>query len=351
MSELGKGVGRGGRSAGSDTVLVTGGAGYIGSHVCKALRAAGFAPVSFDDLSRGHEWAVKWGPLVRGNLLDRQTLLKTMNQHRPVAIVHLAGFTYVGESVRDPLLYYQNNISGSLCLLECAVDQGIGALVFSSSAAVYGDPLSIPIGEDHPLAPINPYGFTKVAVERFLRDAEAAGDLRSISLRYFNAAGADPDGEAGEAHDPETHLIPLVLTAARTGTPARDLRHRLRHARRHLHPGLHSRLGSGRRARAVPPGPARRRPQHGPQSGDRRGPVGAPDPDHGRSRHGSGNPRSIWAPAPGRPTPARGRPGQGPARTRVDTPLLGHRNNYPYSLELDEPGMKFAARDYRSRIS
>lgn len=219
MSELGKGVGRGERSAGLDTVLVTGGAGYIGSHVCKALAASGFLPVTFDDLSRGHDWAVRWGPLVRGNLLDRQALLGALDEYRPASIIHLAGFTYVGESVRDPLLYYQNNIAGSLGLLKCAVDRGIGALVFSSSAAVYGDPLSIPIGEDHPLAPINPYGFTKVAVERFLLDAEAAGGPRSISLRYFNASGADTDGEAGEAHDPETHLIPLVLTAARTGTP------------------------------------------------------------------------------------------------------------------------------------
>lgn len=219
MSELGNGVGRDALAAVSGTVLVTGGAGYIGSHVCKALHAAGFTPVSFDDLSRGHEWAVKWGPLVRGNLLDRQALLGALDQYRPAAIIHLAGFTYVGESVREPVLYYQNNVSGSLCLLECAVDRGIGALVFSSSAAVYGNPLSTPIPEDHPLAPINPYGFTKVAVERFLQDVEVASALRSVSLRYFNAAGADPEGEAGEAHAPETHLIPLVLAAAREGTP------------------------------------------------------------------------------------------------------------------------------------
>lgn len=202
-----------------DAVLVTGGAGYIGSHVCKALVRAGMLPVTYDDLSRGHEWAVKWGPFVRGSLLQRHTLLEAVERHQPVAVVHLAGFTYVGESVRDPLLYYRNNVEGSLRLIEVCADQGVKAIVFSSSAAVYGNPLSTPISEDHPLAPINPYGFTKVAVERFLRDAEEAGGPRSISLRYFNAAGADPEGEAGEAHDPETHLIPLALAAARDGAP------------------------------------------------------------------------------------------------------------------------------------
>ena len=201
------------------TILVTGGAGYIGSHVCKALAAAGFLPVSFDDLSRGHDWAVKWGPLVRGSLLDGEALDGAMADHRPAAIVHLAGFTYVGESVREPLLYYRNNVTGSLSLLEAATRHDVGALVFSSSAAVYGNPLASPIPEDHPMAPINPYGFTKMAVERFLADVEVSHGLRSVSLRYFNAAGADQEGEAGEAHDPETHLIPLVLSAVREGTP------------------------------------------------------------------------------------------------------------------------------------
>jgi UDP-arabinose 4-epimerase len=200
-------------------ILVTGGAGYIGSHVCKALAEAGFLPVSFDDLSRGHEWAVKWGPLVRGSLLDAAALDAAMAVHRPEAIVHLAGFTYVGESVRDPLLYYANNVAGSLSLLAAAARHGIGALVFSSSAAVYGNPLATPIPESHPLAPINPYGFTKLAVERVLADLEGSSGLRSVSLRYFNAAGADPDGAAGEAHAPETHLIPLVLAAVRNGVP------------------------------------------------------------------------------------------------------------------------------------
>ncbi len=267
-----------------------------------------------------------------------------------MAIVHLAGFTYVGESVRDPLLYYQNNISGSLCLLECAVDQGIGALVFSSSAAVYGDPLSIPIGEDHPLAPINPYGFTKVAVERFLRDAETAGDLRSISLRYFNAAGADPDGEAGEAHDPETHLIPLVLTAARTGTPLtifgtdydtpdgtciRDYIHVSDLADAHVR-SLQALLAGG--------------PSMALNLGTGAGLSVRQILTTGEAVTGRKNPRPIWAPAPGRPTATRGRPGQGPARTRVDTPPFGHRNNYPYSVELDEPGMN-SPLGIRSRTS
>ncbi len=156
----------------TSTILVTGGAGYIGSHVCKALAAAGFLPVSFDDLSRGHDWAVKWGPLVQGSLMDGAALDRAMADHRPAAIVHLAGFTYVGESVREPLLYYRNNVAGSLSLLEAAARNDVGAFVFSSSAAVYGNPLTSPIPEDHPMAPINPYGFTKLAVERFLSDME-----------------------------------------------------------------------------------------------------------------------------------------------------------------------------------
>ncbi len=200
-------------------VLVTGGAGYIGSHVCKALAARGFIPVTVDNLSRGHSWAVKWGPLVRVDLSDRAALENAVERYEPVAVVHLAGFTYVGESVEQPLLYYRNNVGGTFNLLQVMTDHGIGAMVFSSSAAVYGTPLATPIPESHPLAPINPYGFTKMAVERVLLDQDRANGLKSISLRYFNAAGADPDGEAGECHDPETHLIPLVLATARGERP------------------------------------------------------------------------------------------------------------------------------------
>ena len=200
-------------------VLVTGGAGYIGSHVCKALASSGLTPVVFDNLGRGHEGAVKWGPLVKGDLEDRGALEDALTRYKPLAVVHLAGFTYVGESVEKPLLYYRNNVGGSFNLLETMIDHGIKKIVFSSSAAVYGTPSTIPIPEDHPLAPINPYGFSKMAIERVLLEEERAHGVRSVSLRYFNAAGADPDGETGEDHDPETHLIPLVLAAARGEAP------------------------------------------------------------------------------------------------------------------------------------
>jgi UDP-glucose-4-epimerase GalE len=199
-------------------VLVTGGAGYIGSHTCKALAGNGFEPVTYDNLSRGNRWAVKWGPLELGDISDRRRLDEVLELHKPVAIVHFAAFAYVGESVSHPNLYYQNNVCGSATLLRAATESGRIPLVFSSTCATYGVPDSIPIPEEHPQRPISPYGFSKLIVERMLMDASQAYDLRSVSLRYFNAAGADPDGEIGEAHDPETHLIPLVLAAARDGT-------------------------------------------------------------------------------------------------------------------------------------
>lgn len=202
-----------------ERVLVTGGAGYIGSHVCKALAAEGIEPVVVDNLSRGHEWAVKWGPLIRADLADYESLSRAVASCSPAAVVHLAGFTYVGESTEQPLLYYRNNVAGSLNLLRIMAEQGIRLMVFSSSAAVYGVPASTPISESHPLAPINPYGFTKMVIERVLEDTARAGGLRSVSLRYFNAAGADPEREIGEEHDPETHLIPLVLAVAKGAKP------------------------------------------------------------------------------------------------------------------------------------
>lgn len=195
-------------------VLVTGGAGYIGSHACKALAANGYLPVSFDNLVYGHESAVRWGPLVRGDILDRAALEAAITAWQPIAIMHFAAFAYVGESVENPGKYYRNNVAGSLNLLEAMRDHGIDKLIFSSSCATYGVPGSAPIAEGHPQQPINPYGFSKLMIEQMLRDFDVAHGLRSISLRYFNAAGADPDGETGEAHDPETHLIPLVLDAA-----------------------------------------------------------------------------------------------------------------------------------------
>ncbi len=196
------------------TVLVTGGAGYVGSHACKALAEAGYSPVTYDSLVYGHEWAVKWGPLERGDILDRARLDEVIARYRPCAIMHFAAFAYVDESVTNPGKYYRNNVAGSLSLLEAARDCGIDKLVFSSTCATYGIPERLPIGEETPQSPINPYGATKLMVERMMTDFGAAHGLRSIALRYFNAAGADPDGQTGEEHDPETHLIPLVLDAA-----------------------------------------------------------------------------------------------------------------------------------------
>lgn len=195
-------------------VLVTGGAGYIGSHACKALAGAGYVPVTFDNLVYGHEWAVKWGPLVRGDILDRTALDATIRQWQPVAVMHFAAFAYVGESVANPGKYYRNNVAGSLNLLEAMRDHGINKFIFSSTCATYGIPDVVPIPETLAQHPINPYGASKLMIEQMLRDFDAAHGLRSISLRYFNAAGADPDGETGESHDPETHLIPLVLDTA-----------------------------------------------------------------------------------------------------------------------------------------
>jgi len=195
-------------------VLVTGGAGYIGSHACKALTKAGYIPVTYDNLIYGHTWAVKWGPFEEGDILDRQRLDAVIEKYKPEAVMHFAAFAYVGESVENPGRYYRNNVAGSLTILEAMRDHGIRDIVFSSTCAVYGNPETIPIPEDHPTKPINPYGFSKYAVERMLNDFSAVHDMRYVSLRYFNAAGADPDAETGEDHDPETHLIPLVLGAA-----------------------------------------------------------------------------------------------------------------------------------------
>lgn len=204
----------------SETVLVTGGAGYVGSHACKALAAAGYRPVVYDSLEHGHRWAVKWGPLEVGDLLDRDALRQAIARHKPAAVMHFAAYIFVGESVSMPGRYYRNNVMGTLNLLEAMREAGIGTFVFSSTCAIYGMPVTPLLGEDHPQAPINPYGASKQMVERILADYRAAYGLRYAALRYFNAAGADPDGETGEAHDPETHLIPLALRAARgTGNP------------------------------------------------------------------------------------------------------------------------------------
>lgn len=194
--------------------LVTGGAGYIGSHVCKALSQRGILPVTYDNLCSGHGEAVQWGPLEIGDIRDRSRLAEVMELWRPDSIIHLAALIQVGESVADPLKYYDNNVYGSLCLLEEARAHDIQHMVFSSTAAVYGLPRTSPITEDFPLDPINPYGQTKLAMERMIRDYSTAYGLQYAILRYFNAAGADPEAEAGAAYRTDTHLIPLMMRAA-----------------------------------------------------------------------------------------------------------------------------------------
>jgi len=196
------------------TVLVTGGAGYVGSHVCKVLARHGHLPVTYDNLSRGHAAAVKWGPLETGDLADRARLDMVFQRWRPVGVLHFAAFAYVQESMADPGMYYRNNVGGTLSLLEAMRNAGVGRLVFSSTCATYGVPTVPLIGEDEPQAPINPYGASKLMVERILRDHAAAYGLNAIMVRYFNAAGADPEGEIGEDHDPEPHAVPLAIAAA-----------------------------------------------------------------------------------------------------------------------------------------
>jgi UDP-arabinose 4-epimerase len=204
-------------------VLVTGGAGYIGSHTCKCLAARGIEPVVYDNLSRGHADAVRWGPLVQGDISDRDKLQSAITLFQPDSVIHFAAFAYVGESVADPAKYYRNNVSGTLTLLEAMRATGVDKLVFSSSCATYGVPGHLPISEATPQAPISPYGRTKLMVEQILADSGRAYGLRSVALRYFNAAGADPEGEIGERHDPETHLIPRALMAAAGLIPALEV--------------------------------------------------------------------------------------------------------------------------------
>jgi UDP-arabinose 4-epimerase len=198
----------------SQSILVTGGAGYVGSHACKALAGAGYRPVVYDNLSRGYREAVRWGPLVEGDLHDRARLVAAMGAHQVTAVMHFAAFAYVGESVTDPEIYYANNLGGTLALLGAMREAGVGNIVFSSTCAVYGVPEKLPISETTAKLPLNPYGDTKLAIERALHWYAGAYGMRYMALRYFNAAGADPDGEIGENHEPETHLIPLVLRAA-----------------------------------------------------------------------------------------------------------------------------------------
>ena len=194
-------------------VLVTGGAGYVGAHACKALAEAGHLPVTFDNLATGWRAAVRWGPLIEGDLLDPEALEAAFAAHAPEAVMHFAALSDVGQSVAEPLRYWRNNAVGSLALIEGALRHGVRAVVFSSTCATYGAARGAALTEDDAQAPVNPYGRTKLAVEHMLRDADAAQGLRSVVFRYFNAAGADPAREIGEDHRPETHLVPLTLQA------------------------------------------------------------------------------------------------------------------------------------------
>ncbi len=200
-------------SGGGATILVTGGAGYVGAHTCKALRRSGYTPVVFDNLSTGHRSFVRWGPLVQGDIRDYTALADTIDRYKPKAVLHFAALSSVGESVKDPAKYYENNVTGSLALLRAMLERDCRQLVFSSTCAIYGAPSEMPICEASSPDPINPYGASKLMFERILADCGAADKLQSIALRYFNASGADPDGEVGEQHDVPTRLIPRALMA------------------------------------------------------------------------------------------------------------------------------------------
>jgi UDP-arabinose 4-epimerase len=232
------------------TVLVTGGAGYIGSHCCKAFAGSGWSVITYDNLSRGWRDAVKWGPMVEGDISDAETLSAALRKYQPDVVAHFAAYAYVGESVEKPETYYRNNSFGSLVLLEEMLKAGVRKLIFSSTCASYGVPVRSPIDEAHPQSPINPYGWSKFIIERMVEDFSSAHGLDAVVLRYFNAAGCDPDGEVGERHDPETHVIPLAIEATvkrdriftvhgidfdtRDGTAVRDYVHVSDLARAHV---------------------------------------------------------------------------------------------------------------------
>ena len=193
-------------------VLVTGGAGYIGAHACKALAQAGYTPVAFDNLSTGHRAAVKFGPLVEGDLLNRAAIDAALAEHAPIAVMHFAALSQVGESMQEPGRYWRENVLGGLNLIEATQAAGIDKFIFSSTCATYGDQDGVVLNEETEQHPINAYGGSKLAIEQMLRDFSPKG-LTYVIFRYFNVAGADPDAEVGEAHDPETHLVPLILQA------------------------------------------------------------------------------------------------------------------------------------------
>ena len=286
-------------------VLLTGGAGYIGSHANKLLNAGGIETVVLDNLSRGHLEAVKWGRLERLDLLDHDSLDRLFAAERFDAVMHFAAYIFVGESVQEPQMYYHNNLGGALNLLKAMRAHGVGRFIFSSTAAVYGIPRESPIPESQPVGPINPYGWSKYMIERVLQDYGAAYGLRSMIFRYFNAAGADPEGETGENHDPENHLIPLVLKAALDpareitvfgedyatpdGTAVRDYIHVMDLAESHLL-GLQCLMGQRRRRPVLPGLQCRQRGGIHGETGDRDGgaPYRAQAPYKGGSPPGRG---------------------------------------------------------------
>lgn len=232
------------------TILVTGGAGYVGAHCCLALRRAGHDVVVYDNLSNGHAKFVRWGPFVQGDIRDQARLASVFAEHKPAAVLHCAALIEVGESVKHPERFYDNNVSGSLVLLETMRNSGVEAFVFSSTCATYGEPLRLPMDETHPQNPVSPYGWTKLMAERISADMAVAHGMRFAHLRYFNAAGAAPDHRIGERHSPETHAIPLALFtllgrresfkifgsdyATRDGTCLRDYVHVLDLAEAHV---------------------------------------------------------------------------------------------------------------------
>lgn len=251
-------------------VLVAGGAGYIGSHTCKQLKAAGYQPVVLDNLVQGHRWAVRWGPLIEGDVRQAELISRLVKDFEVKAAIHFAAHADVAESVRDPRKYYSNNVHGSVAFIDALLDAGVDKIVFSSTCATYGIPDTLPIKEEHSQRPINPYGSSKLMVEEVLRSYRDAYQLNSFVLRYFNAAGADIDGELGEDHNPETHLIPRAIAAAlgksppihvfgtdydtRDGTAIRDYVHVMDLARAHVsalsllmsgEPGACLNLGAG----------------------------------------------------------------------------------------------------------
>jgi UDP-glucose 4-epimerase len=207
----------------AEKVLVTGGAGYIGSHACKALMRAGFIPVAFDNLSTGWSEAVKWGPLAQGDLMDRASIDLALATHRPVAVMHVAALSLVSEAMQDPARYWRENVGGALNLFEACVANGVRNVVLSSTCATYGDQDGVLLTEDTPQRPINAYGGSKLAVERMLQDFGATFGINHVIFRYFNVAGADPEGDLGEQHLPETHLIPAMLEAVAERRPALTL--------------------------------------------------------------------------------------------------------------------------------